>query len=311
MVWLTYTIVYAGAILFFLGCVRRILQYSRAPIHLRWELYPVPHEDPARVAHGGSYFEEPDWWEHPRRFNMGGELEFMVPEMLFLKGLWEFNRKLWTRSFPFHFGLYLMIGSSTVLGAAALVSIWHPVWLAGWIGLASHAFYRYTGLAGSILALFGSVSLLIRRLTDDDLKNYTAPADVFNLLSFGLTLSLLLVGYFTSGPHFPGMLAMTRGLLTFRPVSSVPPLLAVGVILLAALTAYVPYTHMAHFIAKYFTYHSVRWDDALKPHGGKLERKMAEYLTYRPTWSAPHIGADGEKTWAEIAQASPFPEKPK
>jgi nitrate reductase gamma subunit len=311
MVWLIYAIVYAGAILFILGCVRRILQYSRAPIHLRWELYPVPHEDPARVAHGGSYFEEPDWWQHPRRFNLGGELGFMVPEMLFLKGLREFNRKLWRRSFPFHFGLYLMIGSSVVLGATALASLWHPVWLAGGIGLASHGFYKYAGLAGSILALVGSVSLLIRRLTDDDLKNYTAPADVFNLLFFSLTLGLMLVGYSTGSAGFRGVLAMTRGLLSFHAVASVPPVLATGVVLLAALTAYVPYTHMAHFIAKYFTYHSVRWDDSPKRPGRKLERKMAEYLTYRPTWSAPHIGADGRKTWADVAQASPFPEKSK
>ena len=32
----------------------------------------------------------------------------MVPEMLFLHGLRTFNRSLWYRSFPFHFGLYLL-----------------------------------------------------------------------------------------------------------------------------------------------------------------------------------------------------------
>lgn len=311
MIWLTYIIVYVGAIVFLAGCIRRFLQYSRAPLHLRWELYPVPHEDPARAAHGGSHFEELDWWEHPRRSNLRGELAFMVPEMVLLKGLREFNRKLWLRSFPFHFGLYLMIASAAVLGAAALVSIWQPVWLAGWMGVVSRDFYKYSGLAGGLLVVLGSLGLLIRRLTDDELKNYTAPADLFNLLSFSLILSLLLAGYLMGGPHFPGMLALARGLVTFRPIASLPPLLAAGLILLAALTAYIPYTHMAHFIAKYFTYHSVRWDDAAKPRGGELERKLAEYLTYRPTWSAPHIGADGQKTWAEIAHAQPGPEKPK
>ena len=287
------------------------MQYARAPLHLRWELYPVPHEDPSRVAHGGSYFEEPDYWKHTRRFNLGGELGFMVPEMLFMKGLWEFNRKLWKRSFPFHFGLYLLMGTTALLGATALISIWHPAWRAGGIGLLSHPLCKYAGLTGSILAVLGSVSLLLRRLTEDDLRNYTTPADIFNLVAFSLTLLLLVVGYLISGPPFGGVLAMARGLLTFHLVASVPPLLATGFILLAALTGYVPYTHMAHFIAKYFTYHSVRWDDAWKKEGGKLERKMAEYLTYRPTWSAPHIGADGRKTWAEIAQTNPYAEKPK
>ncbi len=311
MVWPTYIIVYASALLFLLGCVRRLVQYSRAPLHLRWELYPVPHEDPKRVAHGGSHFEEPDWWEHPRHANLRGELGYMVPEILFLRGLREFNRKLWVRSFPFHFGLYLLIVSATVLGAAALISVWSPMWPAEQIGLVAHAIYKYAGLAGALLVVLGSLSLFIHRLADQELRYYTVPADLFNLLSFGLILSLLLAGYWMRGPHFPGTIALVRGLFTFRPVASIPPFLATGIILCAALAAYIPYTHMSHFIAKYFTYHSVRWDDAAKERGGKLERKLAEYLTYRPTWSAPHIGADGKRTWADIAQAQPAAEKSK
>jgi hypothetical protein len=50
---------------------------------LRWELYPVPHEAPERAEHGGSYFEESDWWTKKRKFNLGGELAAMLPEMLF------------------------------------------------------------------------------------------------------------------------------------------------------------------------------------------------------------------------------------
>jgi len=56
-------------------------------------------------------------------------------------------------------------------------------------------------------------------------------------------------------------------------------------------------THMSHFIAKYFTYHSVRWDD-------KPNVNLAAYLAYRPAWSATHVGAG--KTWAEIATANPW-----
>ena len=46
---------------------------------------------------------------------------------------------------------------------------------------------------------------------------------------------------------------------------------------------------MSHFIAKYFTYHSVRWDDEPMRRSDRRARAMAEYLTYRPTWTAPHI----------------------
>ena len=52
-------------------------------------------------------------------------------------------------------------------------------------------------------------------------------------------------------------------------------------------------THMSHFIAKYFTYHAVRWDDRPSRQGSAFEKRIAEYLTYRPRWAAPHIGADG------------------
>jgi hypothetical protein len=77
-----YLIRYLAAVVFGLACLVRIAVYARAPMHLHWELYPVPHEDPARVEHGGSRFEEVDWWTKPTRFRLVGELKFMVPEML-------------------------------------------------------------------------------------------------------------------------------------------------------------------------------------------------------------------------------------
>jgi nitrate reductase gamma subunit len=153
--------------------------------------------------------------------------------------------------------------------------------------------------------ILGSLGLLGRRLTDDDMKNFTTPGDIFNLLFFTVTCVLLLAGYMVGGKEFPGMLAFARGLLTFSPVAKVPGLLAAGMICGALLAAYIPYTHMSHFIAKYFTYHSVRWDDRVEVRGGQLARRIAEYLTYRPTWSAPHMGADGVKTWVDIATANP------
>jgi hypothetical protein len=62
-------------------------------------------------------------------------------------------------------------------------------------------------------------------------------------------------------------------------------------------------------VAKYFTYHAVRWDDA--PNTGRIAGTMAEYLRYRPTWSARHVGADGTKTWAEVATTPPPPPEPR
>ncbi|MBI4831703.1 MAG: nitrate reductase, partial [Candidatus Lindowbacteria bacterium] len=111
---LAYLITYAAFITFVVAVVVRIYKIETMPVHLRWELYPVAHEG-KRAHYGGSYFEEVDWWTKPRHFSLIGELKGMIPEMLFIKALWENNRPLWYRSFPFHFGLYLLIGWAGLL----------------------------------------------------------------------------------------------------------------------------------------------------------------------------------------------------
>ena len=302
---LFYAVLWAGGLIFLAGCLARILQYARAPLHLRWELYPVPHEAPERARHGGSYFEESEWWNRPAHFNLLGELRAMIPEMLFLKALREFNRTLWYRSFPFHFGLYLLIGSALLLGITALLSFVWPLVVIHPAGRLLHYAYTLCGAAGALLAVLGALGLLHRRLADPALSPYTTGGDIFNLLLFILTLGAAGAGYVFTGPEDPSVLEIARGLLSFDAALRVPPLLGAGLILGALLAAYIPFTHMSHFIAKYFTYHSVRWDDAPGRRSEALRRKFAEYLTYRPTWSAPHMGSDGTKTWADIATANP------
>ena len=73
------------------------------------------------------------------------------------------------------------------------------------------------------------------------------------------------------------------------------------IVLAALLMAYIPLTHMSHMFMKYFMYHSVRWDDEPNLKGGKIEAAILKNLGFKPTWAAPHVGADGKKTWAEIA----------
>jgi hypothetical protein len=75
-----------------------------------------------------------------------------------------------------------------------------------------------------------------------------------------------------------------------------------GVIVLASTAiAYIPMTHMAHSFMKYFMYHGVRWEDRPNLRGSKVEEAVMKNLGFKPTWSAPHIGADGERTWADLA----------
>jgi hypothetical protein len=110
-----YVVIYACAAIFAAGCIVRAVRYARLPLHLRWELYPVPHEAPDRAAHGGSYFEQLDWWMKPPESNFFGELAAMLPEIVFLKGVWEHNRRLWFRV-PIHL-------ASTCSPAGALLAL--------------------------------------------------------------------------------------------------------------------------------------------------------------------------------------------
>ena len=70
-------------------------------------------------------------------------------------------------------------------------------------------------------------------------------------------------------------------------------------LLVGLFLAYLPWSHMTHFFAKYFTWHSVRWDDAPNL-AGRFDAKAGRLLERPITWSAPHIRGDGRKTWGDV-----------
>lgn len=303
---IVYVVLCLCAGIFAVACAVRAWRYARAPIHLRWELYPVPHEAPERAEHGGSFFEETDWWARPHKRNLAGELRAMLTEILLLKALHEFNRKLWYRSYAFHLGLYLLIGACGLVLLTALGTLFAPALLAGAPALVLHWLYTLTGGAGIVLSVVGALGLLHMRLTAPDLKGSTVAGDLFNLCFFIVAFAVLAAGYLLKGPDAPGVVALVAGLLTFDKALAVPHVWGAGLILCGLLAAYIPLTHMSHFIGKYFTYHAVRWDDAPTALNQKIAVRLAQYLTYRPTWSAPHVGADGKRTWADIATTNPW-----
>ncbi|MGA3015995.1 MAG: hypothetical protein ABSF62_02670 [Bryobacteraceae bacterium] len=238
----------AGAV-FLAGSAFRAVKYARTPVPLRWELYPIPP-------------------------GAAGQIRYTLAEVLLLRGVWQNNRKLWFRTYPFHMGIYLC-----AVSVASLVS--GVEW-----------FTEAAALAGLVLLLAGSCALLAARLFDPALKPYTSPADLFNLGWFAAAAGVPLAAFALEGA---APAAVWRAVFKFHPA---PPLAGAGVALAALLAAYIPFTHMAHFVAKYFAYHKVRWDDHKEP-------AVAAQLLYTPHWSAPHVGADGKKTWADVAMANP------
>jgi nitrate reductase gamma subunit len=305
---LTYLVAYCGTAILIVAVAIRILMWSRMPMHVRWELYPVAHEG-AKASYGGSYLEESEWWTRPRHFSLWGEVSAMVPEILFLVALKEHNPKLWSRSFPFHFGLYLVAGCTILMAVAGVLVAWLPGIMAGPVGTMIRALIPVIGHAGLVLGLVGAAGLLQRR-RQRPLRDYSAPMDTVNLVFFVAVFALALVTAVTVDRRFAAVSELVSNLVTFN----VAPLSGAGAevvmpsasaILLAMLAAYIPLTHMSHFVGKYFAYHAIRWADEPNLPGGSQEKVIEGLLNQPVSWSAPHIRGDGTKTWLDVATEDP------
>ena len=305
---LTYLIAYSATAVFLVAVAIRIHSWVRMPMHMLWELYPVAHEG-ARASYGGSYLEDSEWWTRPRRASRWGELRAMVPEILFLVALRGHNRQLWTRSFPFHFGLYLVAGCTVLMAVAGLLGACLPGLMAGPLGGVMRGLIPLMGHAGLVLGLAGAIGLLQRR-RQRPLRDYSAPMDTVNLVFFVIALGFALLAAWTVDRPLATATQLVGNLATFTiaPLSGSGPavvLPSLAAILLAVLAAYIPFTHMSHFIGKYFAYHAIRWADRPNLRGGPQEQEINDLLDQPVSWSAPHIGGDGTKSWRDVATEDP------
>jgi nitrate reductase gamma subunit len=280
---------YVAVAVFAVGFIWRVVHIKKMPVHLRWELAPVPHEK-GRASYGGSYLEEFEWWTKPREKSLLNEGFYMFQEIVFLKGVWENNRPLWLWSFPFHFGLYLLTGMVVCLLLASLgVTPLGP--LAQGLGAVGYVF-------GSV----GTLGLLAKRLFDPKLRPFAAPASYFNLILLAAVfvsggVAVLAGDFVASMTAFIGaFFAADTGIALATPVSVH---IAMGMLFLI----YLPFSYMMHFVAKYFMYHEVRWNDEPIRGNQAMTEEVQAMLGQTVTWSAPHLGADGKKNWVDIATA--------
>lgn len=298
-----YLVAYVAVAVFIIAVIARFIMWAKLPLHLRWELYPVAHEG-KRASYGGSYLEETDWWKKPRHSSLWGELKVMVPEIVFLVALWEHNRKMWFRSFPFHFGIYLVAGATFIMVLSGVLTVISPAITDGGFGAFLARLCVSFAASGLALGMIGALGLIHRRLTVEDLKDFTAPADIFNLVLFILTFGVALGHIAAVDRDLSRSMAFVQNLVTFNMVSMSGEafwLTGLSVTLLGALLAYIPLTHMSHFVGKYFAYHSIRWGDDPNIRGGRYEGKIQELLNQPVSWAAPHISGGGKKTWAQLA----------
>ena len=298
---------YLSILIFLTTVLYRFIRIARTPAHLRWDLYPVPHEGFKKAKYGGSYYEELDWWKKPRHISRTSELSAMIPEIVLLRGVWESNKGLWFWSWAFHFGLYLAVF------LAALVVFSVIVGPASVIGLFVTKVAAISAIIGYILGLVGCLGMLYKRLFNKKMKPFTTAGSIFNLIFilaiFATGLKAMSdVNLFTTGQSgLIGQLQIyTAGLTDFSGGVAISGSVIwhIGVILV--FMAYMPFTHMAHFVLKWFTYHSIRWNDEPNLAGSKLEKDLIKSLNFKPTWAADHIKGDGKKTWVDIATEEVF-----
>lgn len=292
-------ITYLAISIAIIAMIAKALRYMKAPEHMRWELYPVPHEK-GKAEYGGSYLEELDWWSKPREKDTVNELKEMAEEIILLKGVFNNNKTVWVSSFPFHLGLYLTIGWMLLLLLGGIFQIsgisMNPQ--TGALASIIHYCTIAAGYAGLFLTGIGALGLLIWRSSDTEQRRFNSPSDYINLLAFVVICGIALFTQYTMDASFLHMRAYVQSLMTFGDISSPGALFTTEVILIALLIMYIPLTRMSHFVAKYFLYHDVRWNDVPNERGSKIEKRIAELLKQKVGWAAPHIKTG--HSWGEV-----------
>lgn len=251
--------------------------------------------------------EDRDWWSSPREGkSFLKEMKFMGEEVLFFKEYHRLNPSYWYYVFPFHIGVFtfmafvaiLIVGALTLIGGIEISGI-AP-------SLSGRLLYYITPVLGGIALVFGtlsSIALLIRRVFNVDLRPYTRRIEYFNLL---LILALFLTGLI-SWVIYDHAFAVDRqylvSLLTFSGISGISPLKTANILLVLITAAYMPFTNMMHFFAKWFTYHKIRWDDAPNLRGSNLESKLDPLHNLPLSWAASHVQELGR--WSDIAKEKP------
>jgi nitrate reductase gamma subunit len=294
-------VMYFSIILFIVVIAFKMAKLARMPVHLRWDLYPIPHEK-GKGEYGGSYFEEVDWWTRKREFSLLSELKEMGMEIVFIQSLFRNNRPLWFFSFPFHLGMYCLMGFTGILILGAileLAGVTVAAANAGVVGLIVHYLTVIFGTAGWILSIFGAFGLIFSRLINGELRKSSVLSDYTNLVFILVVTVSGLTTWLTVDPSYSSLRGFIGSLISFNAAGVIPASLTVQLWLTAALMLYFPFTHMTHFVGKYFTYHRIRWEDAPNIRGGKIESAVSNSLRQRIDWSAPHIKSGA--TWAEAA----------
>jgi nitrate reductase gamma subunit len=301
IVWFIFVFSVVG--IFLIVVIYRTLAIARLPVHLRWELAPIPHEK-GKGWYGGSYLEEYEWWNKPQKRSLIAPIGYMIIEIFLLRGVWRHNRPLWPLSFAFHMGIYLIVVMLflSLLNAVFIIAEVPLGVLNVFLGIAS-----VFALAGYLLGSLGVIGLILKRVFDSNLRPFNTITKYFNLVFLGAVFISGAYAWFSSPDFALEMSRFMKGLITLNASLRLDFSLALHVVISLLFVLYLPWTDMIHFIAKYFTYHEIRWDDA--PQDEKMERELRSLLAQPVSWSAAHVKADGKKSWVDVTTKKTGDEK--
>ena len=282
-------ITYVGYVFIITMYTVKLVKFLRLPRHLRWELYPVMHEE--RYRYGGSYFEEIDWIKRTRRKGWLRSILFLLKEYVTMGEYFKRHVTYWLVLYPWHIGFILIIGFHILTFCAAAVTLLglpvsgHSPFVAG------RLFYDVLlpmGVISFISGLLGSIGMLIKRVVDDDLRPYATPQNYITYLFCLVVFSSGLYAWYFVDPTFTEYREFWMGLITFKPIT-VAPAAAAHIILFDLFLIYLPFTRSMHYITRIFAFFLIRWDDEPNLRGSTLEQQLLTQFGQKVTWAAPHI----------------------
>jgi nitrate reductase gamma subunit len=288
-------LVYFALAFFIYKTAATFIKYSKLPRHLRWDLYPVPHQGPE-----GSKYQKVDFGKLKPHISLFHELKEMSQEMIFIKKIFINKPIVWAGSFPLHAGLYLGIIWALLLGAGAIAELAGASVSSVSSSVFLKSIYFSTIVVGAgvfIAGLFGSLFMLGLRLMNEDMRLMSNASNFINLFVMIFLYGTGLAAWIFADPAFSIMRTHAASLLIFSPANVTNPLIVLQLLALCVFLIYLPFSRMMHFVGKYFFYHNIMWDDEMMKPGSAMENDIVSYLHYKMTWSAPHIKQGG--TWVD------------
>jgi len=288
---------YIGYIFIIAMYTSKMVKWLRLPRHLRWELYPVLHEE--RYRYGGSYFEEIDWINGTRSKSRLRSILFLLQEYFSMSEYFKRHKSYWLALYPWHVGFILIIGFHILTFFAAAATLLGLPISGESSFLAGRLFYYVLllmGVVSFVSGLLGSIGIFIKRFSDEDLRLYATPQNYFTYFFCLLVFLSGLYAWYFVDPTFSEYREFWMGLITLRPIT-VAPGAELHIVLFDLFLIYLPFTRSMHYITRLFAFFLIRWDDEPNLQGSRLERELQQQMSQKVTWAAPHI--KGGQSWAD------------